>query len=259
MVVGGAGGPPPPRLPALAADTRDQRVRTPPFLRSNCRYALGMAKRSKKSVKKSPAKSGARKKPLFERVRARGAGTSARKTAKAAKSVRTARAVKRAGPNRKTAPAAKSGSLAFDAVVQPDDRTTMCGIELPGDPRDTWGKARVPVVARIGGHSYRTTVCAMGGSYWIPLRKSNREAAGVEAGQKVRVVLDLDDQPREVEAPRDLLAALGERPGALDAWKALSFTHQREHVEAIEDARKPETRERRIANAVKMVADRSSR
>ena len=62
-------------------------------------------------------------------------------------------------------------------------------------------------------------------------------------------------EPRTVEAPPDLVRAL-KAAGALAGWEALSFTHQREHVEAIEDAQRPQTRASRIENAVAMIAAR---
>jgi hypothetical protein len=94
----------------------------------------------------------------------------------------------------------------------------------------------------------------MGGERFIPLRGSNREASGV-----VTVTLTLDDKPRVVKPPVDLARALREAgTGAVDAWKAMSFTHQREHVEAIEQAKKPETRERRVRACVEMVLSKSA-
>ena len=67
------------------------------------------------------------------------------------------------------------------------------------------------------------------------------------------MTLALDAAPREVEAPKDLLAALRDAK-VVEAWRALSYSHQREHVEAIDGAAKPETRVRRIAAAVAMVS-----
>jgi uncharacterized protein YdeI (YjbR/CyaY-like superfamily) len=93
----------------------------------------------------------------------------------------------------------------------------------------------------------------MGGPPCIPLRKSNREAAGLQSGEMVTIRLELDTDKREVKPPPDLLRALRAIPGGLDRWQALSYTHQREHVEAIKDARKPETRDRRIAKAIKLI------
>jgi uncharacterized protein YdeI (YjbR/CyaY-like superfamily) len=99
----------------------------------------------------------------------------------------------------------------------------------------------------------------MGGPPFIPLGRSNREAAGLEGTETLEVRLDLDTEPRTVTPPADLVKALKARPGALDAWTTLSFTHQREHVEAIEGAKKPETRARRVDAAVAAMAERLRR
>lgn len=147
-------------------------------------------------------------------------------------------------------------SRTFVAEIAADpDGSSMTAIPVPFDPREVFGKARAPVVVSIGAHSFRSTVCSMGGGVWVPLRRSNREAAGVTGGQRVSVTLTLDDQPRTIALPRDLAAAL-KAAGATAKWKALSYSHQREHVEAIEEAKKPETRIKRIAACVAMVAER---
>lgn len=147
----------------------------------------------------------------------------------------------------------------FTAMVLQEEGSGACGIELPFDPKEVFGKVRAPVVAAIRGHSYRTTTCVMGGVHFIPLARQHREAAGVRGGERVRVTLTPDDKPREIDPPADLLKAMRRVKGAKAAWDSLSFTHKREHVEAIDGAKKPETRERRIAKAVEMLAERASR
>jgi hypothetical protein len=136
---------------------------------------------------------------------------------------------------------------------------SACFIPVPFDPKAVFGKVRAPVVVRLGGHSYRSTIAAMGGTVFVPLRRSNREAAGLEGGETMTVELELDTSPREIAPPADLVAALRAAPPAWQRWRELSFTHQREHVEAIEGAKRPETRARRIANAVAMLRGRPSR
>ncbi|HEU5057437.1 MAG TPA: YdeI/OmpD-associated family protein [Kofleriaceae bacterium] len=136
---------------------------------------------------------------------------------------------------------------------------SMCFIPVPFDPKEVFGKVRAPVVVKLGGHSFRSTIAAMGGTVCVPLRRSNREAAGLEGGETVTVELALDAAKRAVAPPRDLVAALRAAPPAWERWRELSFTHQREHVEAIEGAKRPETRARRIANAVAMLRGRPSR
>ncbi|MBX3227803.1 MAG: DUF1905 domain-containing protein [Labilithrix sp.] len=131
---------------------------------------------------------------------------------------------------------------------------STCAIPVPFDPKEVFGKTRAKVVVTINRHTYRSTIASMGGSLWIPLRKSNREAAGVAGSETLKVTLELDEEKREVKPPADLVKALEAAPPAWDAWKALSFSHQREHVEAIEEAKKPETRARRLEKAVEMLS-----
>jgi hypothetical protein len=128
----------------------------------------------------------------------------------------------------------------------------ICYIPLTFDPKKVFGRLRAPVKVTLNGYSYRSTIAAMGGPAIIPLRKSNREAAGLEGGETLSVRLDLDTEPRIVKPPADLVKAL-KAASVRDRWQELSYSHQREHVEAVEDAKKPETRLRRIERAVQMV------
>ena len=129
----------------------------------------------------------------------------------------------------------------------------MCFIPLTFDPKPVFGKVRAPVKVTLNSYTYRSTIAAMGGPPCIPLRKSNREAAGLQGNETITVRLDLDTEKREVKLPPDLLRALSAMPGGLDRWRALSYTHQREQVEAIEGAKKPQTRDRRIGAAIKLI------
>ena len=126
-------------------------------------------------------------------------------------------------------------------------------IELPFDPREKFGKVRAPVRVTVNGYTFRTTIAAMGGPPCIGIRTSYREAAGLEGGEKVEVRVALDDEERVVTPPADLVKALKAAPPAWDRWRELSYTHQREHAEAVEQAKKPDTRARRVAKAVEMV------
>jgi len=127
---------------------------------------------------------------------------------------------------------------------------SACVIPLTFDPKLVFGKLRAPVKVTVNGYTYRSTIAAMGGPPCVPLRRSHREAAGLQGNETLTVRLELDTEPREIDPPPDFLLALKASAGALQRWRALSYSHQREHVEAIEAARKPETRARRIAAAV---------
>jgi hypothetical protein len=118
---------------------------------------------------------------------------------------------------------------------------------------------RAPVKVTLNGYTYRSTIASMGDGPCLPLRRSNREAAGLQGTETLRVTLELDTDARKVTPPADFAKALRAAPPAWDRWRELSYSHQREHVEAIEDARKPETRARRIAKAVPMIAARPAR
>jgi uncharacterized protein YdeI (YjbR/CyaY-like superfamily) len=99
----------------------------------------------------------------------------------------------------------------------------------------------------------------MGGCVAIPLRRSNREAAGLGGGETIPVTIELDREIREVAPPADFLAALQATFGAWDRWRELSYSHQREYVDAINEARRPETRERRVKHAVSAISARSAK
>ncbi|MBI3182148.1 MAG: DUF1905 domain-containing protein [Myxococcales bacterium] len=126
-------------------------------------------------------------------------------------------------------------------------------IELPFDVRETFGRARPPVRVTVNGYAFRSTVAVYSGRYYIPVRKDRREAAGIKVGDTVELAIELDTAPRKVRAPAELASALAKNPKAKAAWEKLSFSHQREHAEAIREAKRPETRARRVRQAVAML------
>ncbi len=140
-------------------------------------------------------------------------------------------------------------SKAFNATLIGVNNNSACAIEIPFDPKATFGRVRAPVVVTIRGYSYKSTIARMSGVTFIPLRKSHQVGAGVSAGERVRVRLALDETRRTAKAPADLTKAL-KAADVLAGWKKLSFTMQKENVEAIEGAKKPETRARRIDKAI---------
>ena len=141
----------------------------------------------------------------------------------------------------------------FRAVLQLNGKTAT-GIEVPQAVVDELGGAKRPTVrVSIGAGSFSTTLGSMGGNVMIPVNGERRAACGVEAGQELDVTLVLDDAPREVIVPDDLAAALAEVPGARDAFDRLAYSHRKEHVRAIDEAKAAETRQRRIAKCVEKV------
>lgn len=131
---------------------------------------------------------------------------------------------------------------------------TATGLPVPDEVVASLGRGkRVPVVISIGDYSYRTTVTPMGGQFFVPLAAEHRTAAGVEAGQQIDVGIELDDQPRVVAVPDDLAELLDERARAF--FDGLAFTHQREWVQWIESAKKPETRASRLAKTAEALRE----
>ena len=129
---------------------------------------------------------------------------------------------------------------------------------VPFDLEEAFGRARPPLKVTIRGHTWRTTPGVYGGAGYIGLNRAVREATGVDAGARVAVTMELDAEPRTARLPPDLGAALAAEPDAKRAFDALSFTHQRQYVEWVEEAKRPETRARRIAGTVERVLEGKS-
>jgi Bacteriocin-protection, YdeI or OmpD-Associated/Domain of unknown function (DUF1905) len=115
------------------------------------------------------------------------------------------------------------------------------------------GAKRFPVVATVNGYEWRTTVTRMGGEFLLGLSREVRQRAGAEAGDQVDVVLELDRAPREVEVPEALATALASHPQAKAAFDAMAFTHRKEYARWVADAKRDETRQRRVQQALEMI------
>ena len=115
------------------------------------------------------------------------------------------------------------------------------------------GAKRFPVVATVNGYTWRTTVTRMGGEFLLGLNRAVRQDAGVEAGDTVDVELELDSAPREVEVPAALADALDSDPEARAAFDQLSYTNRKEFARWIDEAKRDETRRRRLSRAVEML------
>jgi len=138
--------------------------------------------------------------------------------------------------------------MRFESRVELGGKTAT-GIEIPTEIIEALGTSkRPPVTITINGYTYRTTAVRMGGRFLVPLAAENREAAGVAAGDRVVVDIENDTAPREVELPVDLAEALDDAARA--AYDALSYTHRKEWVRWVEEAKRPETRAARIEKTV---------
>jgi hypothetical protein len=133
----------------------------------------------------------------------------------------------------------------FQVTLQKD-----ASFELPIDVRALYGEARPAVKMTIFGQTFRTRVMVYGKKSYLGLWKAVREKHKLRGGEIVEVTLEPDKKPRTVAPPRELAAVLKKNAAARAGWVAMSFTHKREWAVAIRDAKKSETRERRVAQAV---------
>ncbi len=143
----------------------------------------------------------------------------------------------------------------FDAVLRAGPRGGAF-VSVPFDVEATWGARRVPVRALFDGSAeYRGTVVFMDGGPILGVTREVRNALGKEVGDSVQVEVARDDAPRTVEVPRDLVVALRARPELAEHFESLAYTHRKEYARWVAEAKRPETRARRVARALEMLAD----
>ena len=107
----------------------------------------------------------------------------------------------------------------------------------------------------VNGYEYRSTVAVMRGQYLIGLSAAVRAATGLSGGDPIRVTLTVADSPRTVEVPDDFAAALDADGAARGFFNGLANSLQRYHVDNINAAKSPDTRQRRIDKAVSLFLD----
>jgi hypothetical protein len=128
---------------------------------------------------------------------------------------------------------------------------TAAGIEVPPAVVDALGTSRKPAVkVTINGYTYRSTIATMNGVFMLGVSNDVRREAGIAAGETVDVDVELDTEPREVVVPPDLAAAFEAAPEARRFFEGLSYSNKRRVVMPIDDAKTPETRQRRIDKSV---------
>lgn len=121
------------------------------------------------------------------------------------------------------------------------------------------GAKRFPVRATVKGYGWHTTVTPMRGETLLGLNREVRESAGVQAGDTVDLAIELDTAPREVDVPEALASALAADNAAKTAFEALAFTHRKEFARWVTDAKREETRDRRVSQAIQMLHEGKTR
>ena len=139
--------------------------------------------------------------------------------------------------------------MKFRAKVIPSGNATA--VEVPTDVMKALGSGPRPLIAvTVNGHTWRSRVALMRGQRLVGISAANRAASGIAEGDVVEVDLKLDTEPRVVPEPPDLAKALNDDPEARAAFERLPYGLRRKHVAAIEEAKTPEVRQRRIAKLV---------
>jgi hypothetical protein len=132
------------------------------------------------------------------------------------------------------------------------------GIEVPLDVKAVFGQARPPVKMTFCGETYQNRVAVYGGKYILGIWKKVLEQHALTDGKQIEVTIEPDDAPRTVTPPKQLAAALAKNAKARAGWDAMSFTHQREWAESIDDAKGADTKQRRVAKAIEAMVAKAS-
>lgn len=114
--------------------------------------------------------------------------------------------------------------------------------------RGSHGRSRVPLAITFQGTTFRTSISVYRGQWMMVVNKEMRDG-GLTPGESYDVDISVDTAERTVDVQDDFAAAM-KKAKVRTVFDALSYTHRKEHVRAIEDAKKPETRQRRIEAAV---------
>lgn len=143
----------------------------------------------------------------------------------------------------------------FSGVLQGSPDSSATYVLVPAAVMKTFGgRVRVPVRMTINGVEHRTTICSMGMGPMLGVPAAVRSAAGVERGRRITVELDVDADERTVEVPRDLARAL--KAAERRTFDDMAYSHRKEYVLWVEDAKRPETRARRIEQVRAKLAER---
>ncbi|MEO8850949.1 MAG: YdeI/OmpD-associated family protein [Allobranchiibius sp.] len=144
---------------------------------------------------------------------------------------------------------AKSEGVTFETTLTVSGNNT--GIVVPDAVIEQLGRGRVPpVLVTVNGYEYRSTVAVMGGRSLIGVSAAVRAGTGLKGGDSVSVMLRVADTPREVMVPADFAAAMQDEEPARRFFDGLSNSLQRYHVDNINAAKSPQTRQRRIDKSV---------
>ena len=127
-------------------------------------------------------------------------------------------------------------------------------VEVPFDVETAFGSKRPKVKAMIEGVPYRGILTRMGTEcHLLIILKDIREQIGKTFGDEIKITVEPDTEPRVIEIPKDLMKELKKDKDAKAFYDKLSYTHQREYVNWINEAKREETRQRRIVKTIQLL------
>lgn len=127
-------------------------------------------------------------------------------------------------------------------------------VDVPFDVEKEFGSKRPKVKAMIEGVPYRGTLTRMGTEcHLLLILKDIREQIGKTFGDEIRITVEPDTEERVIEVPAELKKAFKSEKEAKSFFEKLSYTHQREYVNWINEAKKEETRANRIVKTIEML------
>ena len=145
------------------------------------------------------------------------------------------------------------GVIRFKAQLQPRGPAAAVVLDDAQVAIVGEGAKRFPVVATVNGYRWRTSVTRMRGEFLLGLNREVRQRAGVQASDEVEVTVELDAAPREVEVPDALAAALVADPQASASFECMAFTHRKEYARWVAEAKREDTRQQRVLDALEMI------
>jgi hypothetical protein len=151
-----------------------------------------------------------------------------------------------------------TASVKFDTTVTATGNNT--GIVVPEDVMERLRAGKRPaVVVKVNGYQYRSTIGVMGGKHMISISAAVRKETGLKGDDAIHVILTVADTPRAVEVPSDFAASLVAKPSTIAFFEKLSNSLQRYHIDNINGAKTPETRQRRIEKAIALFREGKQR
>lgn len=139
------------------------------------------------------------------------------------------------------------GPFRFQVKLEGQDNMEVAAMRPPFDVSTVFGtKARVPVRGTVNGFPFRSSLCNMGDGHFMVVNKEMRAGGKCKAGDTVDVVLQRDREERVVEVPAEIKKIIASNKSAQSTWDSLSYTHRKEWVRAIGEAKREETKQARI-------------